>query len=152
MWPILGCIGWFSPNPIGENCNKIKICFDVYKSWSRTVCWCIISYELTKKPKKSLLNAPLVIADSKGVIVASPPLEGNFCQGHNISTTAGILACDTSTESCWWVHLVGIGVGMKKTRGGSDWVWKYAFLLLFEPFRWVKDKGSEIGWYGGREG
>ena len=49
-----------------------------------------------------------------------------------------------------WIHLVGVGGGMKKPSGGH-WVWKYAFLLLFEPFRGVKDKGSEIGWGEGRE-
>ena len=49
-----------------------------------------------------------------------------------------------------WIHLVGVGVGIRKKQGGY-WVWKYAFLLLFEPFRGVKDEGSEIGWDGGRE-
>ena len=47
------------------------------------------------------------------------------------------------------IHLVGVGVGIKKP--GGHWVWKYAFLLLFEPFRGVKDNGSEIEWGEGRE-
>ena len=44
-----------------------------------------------------------------------------------------------------WIHLVWVGVEIKKKQGGHL-VWKYAFLLLFEPFRGVKVKGSEIGW------
>ena len=49
-----------------------------------------------------------------------------------------------------WIHLVGVGVGMKKPRGviGTR---NMHFLLQFEPFRGVKDKGSEIGWGEGRE-
>ena len=49
-----------------------------------------------------------------------------------------------------WVHLVGVGVGIKKNQG-CHWVWKYAFLLLFEPFRGVKANGSELGWGEERE-
>ena len=49
-----------------------------------------------------------------------------------------------------WIHLVGVGVGIKKNQGGH-WVWKHALLLLFERFRGVKDNGSEIGWGGGRK-
>ena len=42
-----------------------------------------------------------------------------------------------------WIHLVGVGVGMKKPRGviGSG---NMHFCYYFEPFRGVKDKGSEI--------
>ena len=40
------------------------------------------------------------------------------------------------------VHMVWVGGRIKKSQGGH-WVWKYAFLILFEPFRGVKDKGSE---------
>ena len=49
-------------------------------------------------------------------------------------------------ENVWgvdWVHLVWVGVGIKKARGGS-WVWKYAFSIQLEPLG-VKEKGSEIG-------
>ena len=41
------------------------------------------------------------------------------------------------------MEIIWVGVGIKKT--GGLWGWKYAFLILFEPFRGVKDKGSEIG-------
>ena len=43
-----------------------------------------------------------------------------------------------------WIHLVWVGVWHKKSQGGS-WVWKNACLILFQRFRGVKDKGSEIG-------
>ena len=49
-----------------------------------------------------------------------------------------------------WIHLVGVGVRIQKPRGGH-WIWKNALLLLFERFRGVKDKGSEIWWGGGRK-
>ena len=41
---------------------------------------------------------------------------------------------------------------VEKKKPGVHWVWKYAFLILFEPFRGVKDKSSEIGGDDGRGG
>ena len=60
-----------------------------------------------------------------------------------------IFSCRGMVWGVEWILLVGVGVGIKKNQGGH-WSWKYAFLLLFESFRGVKDKGSEIGW-GWRE-
>ena len=42
-----------------------------------------------------------------------------------------------------WIHLVWVGVGMKKARGGS-WVWKYAFSIQLEPLG-VKEKPQRLG-------
>ena len=50
-----------------------------------------------------------------------------------------------------WIHLVrGRGWYVKNPAGviGSG---NMHFLLLFEPFRGVKDKGSEIRWGEGRK-
>ena len=49
-----------------------------------------------------------------------------------------------------WIHLAGVGVWYKKNPGGH-FVWKNELLMLFERFRGVKNKGSQIGWGGGRE-
>ena len=57
--------------------------------------------------------------------------------------------CEGMVWGVDWIHLV-VGRGWYEKTQGGHWVWKYAFLLLFEPFRGVKDKGSEIGW--GRKG
>ena len=43
-----------------------------------------------------------------------------------------------------WIYSIWVGVGIKKSQGGS-WVSKYSCLILFYRFRGVKDKGSEIG-------
>ena len=43
-----------------------------------------------------------------------------------------------------WVHLVWVGVGIKKARGGS-WVWKYAFSIQLEPFRGSRKRAQRLG-------
>ena len=43
-----------------------------------------------------------------------------------------------------WIHLVWVGVGIKKSQGGS-WVWKYAFSIQFEQFRGSRKRAQRLG-------
>ena len=50
-----------------------------------------------------------------------------------------------SLSPCPWpLWMAQIVARMHISRPRGHGVWKYAFLLLFEPFRGVKDKGSEM--------
>ena len=51
-----------------------------------------------------------------------------------------------------WNDTYGLGRGWNKNGQEGHLVWKYAFLILFEPFRGVKVKGSEFGVDNGSRG
>ena len=59
-----------------------------------------------------------------------------------------IYSCRGMVWGVDWIHLVGVGVGIKKTRG--YWVWKYAFCYYLSHSEGSRTRAQKLSGMKGR--